>query len=196
MSMTVLRNRRKQRSGLRPRSPIVVAIQKAAAPIRPVRRSRYPDSVSERKIDRAAWSDVVSELIATETRGKKAPFARLVGVDPRTIDHWLKGTVNVMEESVRRVARATGRAPMDMLVRVGYYQRDEIGAAVDQPAPDPDDEAMRLIIDSPFPPRLKVRMIQRLEELRARDRQREADEVRFWIEQAGEQNPNETPDRA
>jgi hypothetical protein len=42
---------------------------------------------------------------------------------------------------------------------------------------------MRLIIDSDFPPRVKMRMIQRLEELRARDRVREAEEVRWWIEQ-------------
>jgi hypothetical protein len=138
--------------------------------------------VGTREVDREAWADVIRELMKTETRGKKEPLARLLEVNARTITHWLDKTTKVSEASIRQVAEKTGRSSIELLVHVGYYSPDEV-AVVDRGDPDPDDEAMRLIIDSDFPPRVKMRMIQRLEELRARDRVREAEEVRWWIEQ-------------
>lgn len=70
-----------------------------------------------------------------------------------------------------------------MLVRVGYYRPDEV-TIVPHSEPDPDDEVMRMILDSGQPAHIKKRMIERLDELRARERAREAEEVAFWIEQA------------
>lgn len=96
--------------------------------------------MADRPIDRRAWAALVSELIETEARGKKAAFARLVGVDPKTIAHWLAGTVDVSEASVRRVATALGRPTLDLLVEVGYYSREEVGgepASAREPM-DPD----------------------------------------------------------
>jgi hypothetical protein len=138
--------------------------------------------VESREVDREAWADVIAELMTSEARGKKEPLARLLGVNARTITHWLAKTTRVSEASIRQVAEKTGRSSIELLVRVGYYSPDEV-AIVDRGTPDPDDEAMRLIVETDFPPRLKMRMIQRLEELRAKDRAREAEEVRWWIEQ-------------
>lgn len=77
---------------------------------------------------------LVADLITSETGGKKATFARLVGVDPKTIGHWLAGTVDVSEASVRRVATALGRRTLELLVKVGYYSAEEVGA---EPAHEP-----------------------------------------------------------
>lgn len=179
--MTVLRDRRKQRAGRRPKSPIIVAIRKPST-LRVGRHSRYPDPVAGRKIDRDAWARVLAALIDSETRGKKAPFARLVGVDPKTVDNWLKGTVDVTEESVRRVARSTGQSPMDLLVQLGYYRADEVNTP--EPAPAQEDEEIQLIADSDLPPHLKRQMIDRLLEMREQDRQRREQTLRWMIDQA------------
>lgn len=93
--------------------------------------------MSERKIDRAAWADLVSDLVDRETRGKKAAFSRLIGVSTRTLDRWLAQEVDVSEESVRSVARATNRPAMDLLIRVGYYRQDEAPGPSGEPL-DPD----------------------------------------------------------
>ena len=145
----------------------------------------YSHGVAERRIDRDAWAGLVGKLVTGKSRGNKSAFARTVGVTARTLDRWLAAEVDVSEASVRAVARAFDLDAMELLVGVGYYRAEEV-MATERREPDPDDEAMRLIIDSDFPPRIKMRMIQRLEELRERDRAREAEEVRWWIEQAGE----------
>lgn len=180
--MRILRRRRHQRAGLRPRSPIVISIRKPTS-IHPGSRSRYYGSVSERKIDRDAWSAVVQSLIDSRTRGKKAPFARLVGVDPRTIDHWLKATVDVAEVSVRRVARATGQHPMDLLVQVGYYEAAEF-TRPDTAAEEAFDEEKDLILSAPVSDQVKMKWLERLFELREQDKKRREAEIKWWIDQA------------
>jgi hypothetical protein len=77
-------------------------------------------------VDREAWATLVRELLASETRGKKLPFARLIGRDARTVDRWLRCEVAVEEESVRAVARALNRPPGELLVRVGYYRPNDL----------------------------------------------------------------------
>lgn len=170
-------------------------------PVRSGMPARYHAPMdADRTVDRAAWAEIVAEILRAETKGKKEPLARLLGVNVRTITHWLNQTAGVSEASIRQVADRTNRSAIDLLVRVGFYRPDEVTTAA-RPAVDPDDEAQRLILESPFTPRVKARMLQRLEELRDRDRKREADEVRFWIEQFEESEPTRdrdedpTPDR-
>lgn len=100
--------------------------------------SGYSACVTEVGIDRAAWAALVADLIDRETRGKKAAFSRLIGVSTRTLDRWLAQEVDVSEESVRSVARATGHSAMDLLVRVGYYHQHEVPTAASGEPLDPD----------------------------------------------------------
>jgi hypothetical protein len=139
--------------------------------------------VADRPIDREAWATLIAELIAGETRGKKATFARLVGVDPKTIGHWLAGTVEVSEQSVRRVATALDRPAMDLLVAVGYYRADEVTtpatkAGTDE-EPDPEIDA---IVAAPVSDRQKKRMLEILFQMRERDRQRRMEDIAFLLD--------------
>lgn len=80
----------------------------------------------------------MAALIESETRGKKAAFSRLIGVNTRTLDRWLAREVDVSEESVRSVARATNRPAMDLLIKVGYYRQDEVPGLASSEPTDPD----------------------------------------------------------
>lgn len=149
-------------------------------------RSRYPRNVAmERRVDRQAWADLLTELIDTVTNGNKSRFARLVGVDNKSITLWLNGAVDVSEKSIRQISDHLRRNPVDMLLRVGYYHPSEVQATRDAPlTQEQADEALKLILSADVPAIVKKRMIDRLDELRDRQRQVETDEVRFWIRQA------------
>lgn len=100
--------------------------------------ARYPALVAPADgIDRAAWAKLVADLLDRETKGKKLPFARLVGRDPRTVDRWLRCEVTVDEESVRQVARALDKSPVDLLVQVGYYRQSDLATIPQDPREDP-----------------------------------------------------------
>lgn len=144
----------------------------------------YPGHVSAGRIDRAAWAAVVQRLINEEAGGNKTKFAGLIGRTYKTINRWLNSEGSVSEGSVRAVAEALHISPVELLVKVGYYSEADL---VVQPPPldSENDEALQAILESDFPPRVKMRMIRRLEELRARERAHELEEVKWWIEQAG-----------
>lgn len=110
--------------------------------------ARYPALVAPADgIDRAAWAKLVADLLERETKGKKLPFARLVGRDPRTVDRWLRCEVTVDEESVRQVARALDRSPVDLLVQVGYYRQSDLAPTIPQ---DPrEDPVVQQIMSDP-----------------------------------------------
>lgn len=143
-------------------------------------RVRYAGAVAARSVDRQAWANVVSQLIAQETAGNKSRFAALVSVTYKTVTRWLNMESDVSEESVRQVARAVGVSPMELLVRVGYYEAADMAAPSDTHPIPPDDKALQVILEADIPPRVKQRMIQRLQQLR----EREVDEVQWWIDQA------------
>lgn len=145
-------------------------------------RVRYPYGVAGRSVDRQAWANTVSQLIEQETKGNKTRFASLVGVSYKTVLRWLACESDVSEESIRQVARALGVAPVELLVRVGFYAADELAATA--PAAAAEDPALREILESDLPTHRKQRLIQRLQQMRARDTEREVDEVRWWIDQA------------
>jgi hypothetical protein len=138
--------------------------------------------VADRPIDRQAWAELIAALIKSETRGKKATFARLVGVDPKTIGHWLGGTVEVSEQSVRRVATALGRPPMDLLVAVGYYSEDEVGRPSAQPPIDVDEVIQLVATDDRLSARAKKQIIDLVLARRDREREAERDEVQRLID--------------
>lgn len=139
MTMRVLRKRHARKVTNRPPLPLCFTLR-VAPPIGSGSHARYPLGVTaDGGIDREAWAQVVARLIRAETNGKIAPFARKVGFDARTVDRWLRQDVAVTEESIRKVARALGLPPIELLVQVGYYRADEIT----QPAvPDPRDDVI------------------------------------------------------
>lgn len=177
--MAVARAGRRARVHGDPRSRVLVTIREHR-PSRSGMRSHYDQAVpADRPIDRAAWAELIGELIRTETAGRKATFARLVGVDPKTISHWLAGTVDVAEASVRRVADALGRRPADMLIRVGYYRADEFAAAAEEP-PERDEE-VEAIMSARLSNSLKRELLQVLAEERLRDKQRRMEQMQRLI---------------
>lgn len=146
---------------------------------------RYDQAVGERRIDRDAWADVVAQLIAQETGGNTSRFAQLVGVTYRTVRRWLTKGGDVSEESVRQVARAVHIPTAELLLRVGFYDAADLATGGEiTPADARDDPALQIILEADVPPRVKQRMIQRLQQLRAQEAERQADDVRWWIEQA------------
>lgn len=130
--MRVLRRVRRAKETNRPLR-LVTLTDRPGLPLGSGIHAGYSLGVGERKIDREAWAKLISDLIRTETRGKIAPFARLVGRDPRTVSRWLAAEMDVREDSVRAVARALNRSTMDLLVRIGYYSDEEVGTL---PPPD------------------------------------------------------------
>jgi hypothetical protein len=98
-------------------------------------------------INRDAWADLIRHLRQERAKGKTAPFARLISVDPRTVDRWLRCEVNVREDSVRALARALELNPVDLLVQVGYYEPAELSPPT---YPDPrKDKVIQMILADP-----------------------------------------------
>jgi hypothetical protein len=167
--------------------PAINTVYRTSRLLRPDMRVRYAAGVAEGSIDREAWAAVVSQLIAEETQGNKSQFASLVGVTYKTVLRWTQQASDVSEDSVRQVARALHTSPLALLLRVGYYTDADLAAALAAAASaaaptgvDQDDPALRVILEADVPPRVKQRMIQRLQQMR----EREVDEVRWWIDQS------------
>lgn len=140
------------------------------------RHVRYDSSVSAGEFDRAEWAKVVNELLDEIPRRNKTELFRRIGFTDRTIDRWLNQQVDVAESSIRQVAERTGRKPMEMLIRVGYYKRDEMPA----PAVPPEDQwIVDRINASPLGEAIKQQLIT-IELDRAKrereERQRQIDE--------------------
>lgn len=152
----------------------------------------YDSLVATGVVDRSAWAEVVRELLPI-TKGKKATLARLLGVDPKTIDLWLDCKVSVSEASVRQVADKTERNAMELLIRVGYYSLREMPF---QPVPDEIlDEEIAVVLESNLDDQTKAEIIRELERWRAedrdiqerlaqRDKERRIEQLRQRIDQA------------
>lgn len=171
----------------RSRGPLLSVVHRSTRLPRWDTYGRYSQGVAARSIDRTKWAAVVSRLVADETGGNKSRFAALVGVTYKTVHRWMTEASDVSEDSVRDVARALHMSPLELLLRVGYYTEQELDAAVAQErqlAVSEDDPALRVILEADVPPRVKQRMIQRLQQLRSREAERQVDEVKWWIDQA------------
>lgn len=164
--------------------PAIQATYRTFRILAPDMRVRYAHEVSGRSIDRTAWAGIVSRLIAQETGGNKTHFAQLVGVTYKTVLRWLAQDGDVSPERVAQVADACHMSPIELMLQVGYYRHADLPEPSPAQPADIEDEALRAIVEAGYPSRIKMRMIQRLTELRAEQRRRELDEVRWWIDQA------------
>lgn len=123
-------------------------------------------------VDREKWAGIIRALWREVTpdgkNPKKAPFARLLGVDPTTVDNWLDRAVDVKEASVRQVADRTGRNAMEWLIEVGYYSVAQMPRFPD----DVIDDEQRYVLDDPsIDDDQKAEILRALEEMRATDEQ-------------------------
>lgn len=143
----------------------------------------YHDLVATGEVDRVEWAKVIVELRAEHAKGKTVPFAKLVGVNPRTVTHWVDKTVSVTESSVRQVAEMFGLNAMDLLIRVGFYSNAERYSVPEKDEPEVDDE-LAMILDADVDDITKQLMIERLYALREQDKQRRVADLRWTIEQS------------
>lgn len=145
--MRVLRKRSRTKTTNRP-TPALSFTLKAHAAIGSGTHARYPLLVAaDGSINREAWAELIGHLRQERAKGKTATFARLIRVDPRTVDRWLRCEVNVKEESVRALARALEINAVDLLVQVGYYEPAELSPPT---YPDPrKDKVIQMILADP-----------------------------------------------
>lgn len=166
--------------------------------IRKETRSRYDHLVATGEFDRAAWADIIRELLEAEAQtagkkhGSKTRFAARVGVSVRTVDTWLRKDVDVKESNVRAVAEAYDRDLMELLIRVGFYAVDDLPY---QPTNEEIDEEQRQVLDSDLDDETKAEYLRLLDDMRTtderliaeqreRDKQRRMRELAWRIEQA------------
>lgn len=92
---------------------------RASGALLPGVHSRYHCAVASGVVDRGAWAKVVQRLMDKHAHGRKATFAKLVGVDPRTVTDWLGEVYTVRDAMVRQVADRTGESALELLIEVG-----------------------------------------------------------------------------
>lgn len=161
----------------------------SSAPRQPDTRVAYPVPVSERKVDRDAWANLLQQLIDQESGGNKAAFARRVGIPSvRSLDRWLARSVNVSEESVRQIARELSLPVVDMLVLAGFYRPDEMSIADQRErehmSSGEDADAVRTIEESDAPPSLKRELLEHLRTQRVEHERQRLAEIQRMIELA------------
>lgn len=139
-------------------------------------------------IDREAWAAVVAKLLQDEADGNQTHFAAIVGADRKTVARWLAGTVDVSEEKLRSVARNLGISARDLLLRVGYYQADELPTE-DNPAIADTNDAIELVRKSDLSPSAKRELIAHLTAQLEEYRRQQVAEATRLIELAKRQRP-------
>jgi transcriptional regulator with XRE-family HTH domain len=146
----------------------------------------YPQLVAAaaREIDRAEWSRVILELLDAEAGGNRTRLAEMVGVTYLTIKRWIDGSHSVSEDSVRAVARAFNMSAIDLLIRVGYYQVDELNAP-GPAAASSSDEIGALIQASPITPSEKRELNKQVAVKRAEAEAALKADVERWIKMLG-----------
>lgn len=147
----------------------------------------YPQLVAgtAREIDRAEWSRVILELLDAEAGGNRTRLAEMVGVTYLTIKRWIDGSHSVSEDSVRAVARAFNMSAIDLLIRVGYYQVDELNAPGPAAANPILDEISALIKASPITPSEKRELHKQVAVKRAEAEAALKADVERWIKLLG-----------
>lgn len=146
-------------------------------------RVPYPVGVAVRvrEINREEWSRVILELLETEANGNRTALARLIGVDYQTIRRWISGTHKVSEENVRTVARAFKLNTTELLVRVGYYQAEEIAAPPEAAEPAAGDRVMSMVKAAKLRPSVKRELYQLISERREQSERQLAAEIERLI---------------
>lgn len=158
----------KIRNGLadQPRDPLSPrVISRAHAPDDSGLRVRYDRLVAVGTVDREEWAKVVQELLDAHTRGKKEPFARLIGVNPRTVHSWLRSETAVTEQSIRQVAQACGVNSIDLLIRVGFYAIDEMPRVTHEQM----NAERRRVLDSGLPDDVQAEILMELDRMERED---------------------------
>lgn len=156
-------------------------VMEQAGYVLPETRFRYDRLVATGEVDRAAWAELVQELLDLEAapltpggeprkHGAKTRFAARVGLKtPRTIDTWLRCDVDVKEVSVRQVAEGYGLNAVEVFVRLGLLKADQLPL---RPIDDVVDDEIQIVLDNPeLDDEQRMQIIEQLEAWRAEDRE-------------------------
>lgn len=142
----------------------------------------------ERQVSRSAWAGELNQILV-DSGDRKNVLARKAGVDARTVSRWLQGELNVSEASVRAVAEAYELNPLEVLVRVGYYRKDEVltesFALLATMAEAKGDDVIKMIMSAPVSLDGKRRMLEYLAKTRAEKEQQTREAIEQMIEMAG-----------
>ena len=182
MPMRTLRKRHYRKTTNRPTPPLTLTLYASKPRLGAGVHARYHAgmSASSAGINRDAWAGVLNRLIREHTKGKKAPFARLVGVDDRTLSRWLRSEVDVREENIRAVARAIDVPPATLLVAAGLYGPEELAAP--EPVDPREDPVIRAIMADPrLTAAEREELASRQLEQMERDLQRRREEYEFFV---------------
>ncbi|MDR7278897.1 helix-turn-helix domain-containing protein [Catenuloplanes atrovinosus] len=122
---------------------------------------------------KTSWAEYIRN--ATKRPGwSAARLAREAGVHRSTIFRWINGAGgSVAVDNVRRIAEALGDHPSVAIRAAGNMLEPE----------GERDEELELILSAPVDDDMKRRMIQRLDEMRQRDRERRLDDLRYLLDQ-------------
>lgn len=122
-------------------------------------------------VDREAWAAEVRLLIGAEAGGNLSAFARLIGIDRRSVTRWLGKTVDVSEATVRQVARSLNLPVGDLLTKVGLLDQGDLTSQ--PPVKSMDSEAVKAIDASDAQPDVKRKLFAHLRDAREQhERQR------------------------
>lgn len=117
------------------------------------------------------WSGYLKR-IASRPGWSVARLARESQIHRATIFKWMAGKGGVTVASVRAIAEAVGDDPAEALRAAGSV------------ATESSDEELELILTAPVDDQTKKLMIERLYELRERDKQRRMDEIEFLLKRS------------
>ncbi len=141
----------------------------------------YPLRVRNDGSDRRqTWAEYVAKL-RKATRLSRPKFAERLGVDPTTVWRWeVKGQRPESSEVPELIALTFGLDVDDVLTAAGLKPS---GDRAPEP-PQPPDEEVELILAQKVDEDTKQAMLERLFQLRERDKQRRIEEIQFLVEQA------------
>lgn len=117
--------------------------------------------------------------LRTSTGMSRPELARRLSVDPTTVWRWETGRQKPESTAVPEALAALFRLDLDEVLAAAGLRPDP--PAVVEP-PEERDEEMELILTAKVNERMKMRMIERLLELRERDKQRRMEDIRYILE--------------
>lgn len=122
------------------------------------------------------WSAYVKTL--RERAGlSQAALGEAIGLNRSTVWRWETGKSRPDDiDVIARVAHAVRSTTQEAMAAAG------LAAPTDR---EPDDPELQLILEADVSQEVRKMMIQRLEELRRRDRERRMDEIRWGLRTAG-----------
>lgn len=135
--------------------------------------------MSDKNASREGWANLIGSLIKLKAGGNQTQFARLVGINVRTVRRWLDGDVDISLWKMLDVARVAEMHPTQLLIAAKIYSPEDGCQSAEEPA-SPDEES-RIIRAAQVDDDTKQALLQRVAELRERDKLHRIDDIEFSV---------------